>query len=241
MIASLLLVVAQVMFPEQQLADQLTAALDQIDFTQLVIDGMLAFLLFAGALNVNFASLRQRAGQVVYLAVVGTLISTVLIGVLFWAVAHWVGIDLSLEWALVFGALISPTDPVAVIAMLKGVPLKPILKAEAEGEALFNDGVGIVLFTVLLGIAVGHEKLDLASAGLDLLREAGGGIVLGLVTGYLAYRAMRAIDDFPVEVLLTLALVTGTYAMAQRLGLSGALATVAAGLLVGGAGAARMR
>jgi len=231
--ASLLLILAEFLFPQVHLYDDLSRTLKQIDFTQVVINGMLAFLLFAGALNVDVDRLRQRALPVAYLALLGTVISTVLIGVLFWGAAMLIGIPMSLPWALVFGALISPTDPVAVLSMLKGIGLPSALRVEAEGEALFNDGVGIVLFTLLIGIAAGTEAPNLAQIGLDLLREAGGGIALGLVAGYLAYRALRAIDDFPVEVLITLALVAGTYALAQRLGTSGPLATVSAGLLVG--------
>lgn len=233
LVASLLLILADVLFPQQQLYRQLVMALEQIDFTDLVINGMLAFLLFAGALNVNFGTMRTRWLQIGYLAIVATVISTLLIGGLFWGAAQLLGLPVPLPWALVFGALISPTDPVAVLTMLRGIRLRPVLKVEAEGEALFNDGVGIVLFTVLVGMAVGHEQFELGGALVDLMREAGGGIALGLVMGYVAYRAMKAIDDFPVEVLITLALVATTYALAQRLGFSGALATVAAGLLVG--------
>jgi CPA1 family monovalent cation:H+ antiporter len=233
LVASLLLVLLELVFPQERVYAQLSDALQQIDFTQVVFNGMLAFLLFAGALNVDFDALRSRAGPVALMAIVGTLISTAVVGLLFWGAAGLLGAPLSLPWALVFGALISPTDPVAVLQMLKDVPAPAVLKIETEGEALFNDGVGVVLFTLLLGIAAGSEHFEPSQAILDLLREAGGGIVLGLVTGYLAYRALRAIDDFPVEVLITLALVMGTYALAGQLGVSGPLATVAAGLLVG--------
>jgi CPA1 family monovalent cation:H+ antiporter len=127
----------------------------------------------------------------------------------------------------------SPTDPVAVLSMIRGVPIPERLRIEVEGEALLNDGVGVVLFTLLLGFAVGDEQLTVGAVAWDFVREAGGGILVGLVGGYLAYRAIRRIDDFPIEVLITLALVTGCYALAQRIGASGPLATVAAGLLVG--------
>lgn len=233
LLTSLLLVMLELAIPQERLYDDLLGALKEIDFTQLVINGMLAFLLFAGAFNLDLAALRSRALQVGYLAIAGTAISTMLIGGLFWGAAQLLGIPLSLPWALAFGALISPTDPVAVLTILRGVGLKESLRVEAEGESLFNDGVGIVLFTVLVGIAVGGEDFTILGLGWDLLREAGGGILLGLITGYIAYRGMRAIDDFPVEVLITLALVAGTYAIAQRLGFSGPLATVAAGILVG--------
>lgn len=233
LVASLLLVSAEVLFPEVRLYDQIAQSLKQIDFTQVVFNGLLAFLLFAGALNVHFDTLRQRALAVGYLAVLGTIISTGIIGGLFYFATQWAGMPVPLPWALVFGALISPTDPVAVLSMLKGVPVPERLRVEAEGEALLNDGVGVVLFTLLVSVAAGAEDINAATIATDFLREAVGGIAIGLAAGYIAYRAMRAIDDFPVEVLITLALVTGAYALAQRLGASGPLATVAAGLLVG--------
>jgi Na+:H+ antiporter len=235
LIASLLLVAIGALLPHEHLSEQLEQALKQIDFTAVVLNGMLAFLLFAGALNLDFAALRDRAGRVVVLALVGTTISTGIVGVATWAVAQAIGYPLPLAWAFVFGALISPTDPVAVLSMLKGVDVPHTLQIEMEGEALFNDGIAIVLFTLLVGLAAGWGNKDEGLGGflLDLVKEAGGGVALGAATGYLAYRAMRAIDDFPVEVLITLALVAGTYALAQTLGVSGPLAVVAAGLLIG--------
>jgi CPA1 family monovalent cation:H+ antiporter len=233
--ASLLLVLLHLIFPHAVLYTDLTDALLDIDFTTVVMDGMLAFLLFAGALNVDFAALRRRAGRIAVLACVSTVISTIIIATGFWLVAQAIGHPLSFAWALVFGALISPTDPVAVLSTLKTVAVPKTLAVEVEGEALFNDGVAIVLFTVLLQFAAGgvHEPVGIGSLLHHLVIEAGGGLVLGTIAGYVAYRAMRAIDDFPVEVLITLALVAGTYALAQYLGMSGPLAVVAAGLLIG--------
>ena len=235
LVASLLLVAIGALIPHEQFSEQLADALKQIDFTAVVMNGMLAFLLFAGALNLDFAALRNRAGRVAVLALVGTTISTGIVGIATWAVAQAIGYPLPLAWALVFGALISPTDPVAVLSMLKGVDVPHTLQVEMEGEALFNDGIAIVLFTLLVGLAAGWGNKDEGLGGflLDLVKEAGGGVALGAATGYLAYRAMRAIDDFPVEVLITLALVAGTNALAQTLGVSGPLAVVAAGLLIG--------
>ena len=235
LLASLALVLADVAFPQEHLYADLTRVLDQVDFTGVVMNGMLAFLLFAGALNLDLRALRERAFAVATLALLGTLLSTILVGGAFWGAAQILGSPLPLAWALVFGALISPTDPVAVLATLKNVNVPEALEVEMQGEALFNDGIGIVLFTVLLAYATGSGG-DATSAGgvaTLLLHEAGGGLTLGILTGYLAYRAMKAIDDFPVEVLITLALVTGTYALAQKLGASGPLAFVAAGLLIG--------
>jgi monovalent cation:H+ antiporter, CPA1 family len=231
--ASLLLIAIGNFLPDLPFYGQFTTTLQQIDFTDVVMNGMLAFLLFAGALNVDVPALRNRAVPIVSLAFVGTVISTLLVGFGFWALAQALGEGLPLAWALVFGALISPTDPVAVLSTLKRVHLPKQLQVEMEGEALFNDGVGIVLFTFLLSIATGGEQHSAGQAALDLLREAGGGIALGVATGYVAYRAMRMIDDFSVEVLITLALVMTTYALASRLGTSGPLSVVAAGLLMG--------
>ena len=235
LLASLALVLADVAFPQQHLYEDLTRVLDQVDFTGVVMNGMLAFLLFAGALNLDLGALRARAFAVATLALLGTLVSTAVVGAAFWAAAQALGSPVPLAWALVFGALISPTDPVAVLATLKNVEVREALEIEMQGEALFNDGVGIVLFTVLLAYAAGSGGGTTSVGGVAtlLLHEAGGGVALGIVTGYIAYLAMKAIDDFPVEVLITLALVTGTYALAQKLGTSGPLAVVAAGLLIG--------
>jgi CPA1 family monovalent cation:H+ antiporter len=234
--ASLLLVLLDLIFPGQHLYDQVKQPLLQIDFTQVMMNGMLAFLLFAGALNLDMGALRDRAWPVAFLALVGTLISTAIVGAAFFAVAQALNYPLPLAWAFVFGALISPTDPVAVLSTLKNVKVPQALEVEMQGEALFNDGVGIVLFTALVAFAAAASGSNAnAFEGLlaGVLRDAFGGLALGALTGYAAYRAMRAIDDFPVEVLITLALVTGTYALAQKLGTSGPLAVVAAGLLIG--------
>ena len=233
-IASLILVGVDALYPGRHLFDALTKALLQIDFSAVVMNGMLAFLLFAGALHVDLEKLRSRAVQVTILAAFGTLVSTGLVGAATWQVAHWLGQPLPFSWAMVFGALISPTDPVAVLSTLKTVKIPASLEVEMQGESLFNDGIGIVLFTILLAIASGDPSKSTASALTELLvREAGGGLLLGTATGYLAYRAMRLLDDYAVEVLITLALVTGTYSLAQALHVSGPLAIVAAGLLIG--------
>ncbi|MEP7140606.1 MAG: sodium:proton antiporter [Caldimonas sp.] len=235
LVASLAVAGIGVVMPGSPIVQALTGALRQIDFTAVVFNGMLAFLLFAGALSLDMSALRDRAAPVVLLAVVGTVLSTAIVGVAFWLAARALGQPLSLPWALVFGALISPTDPVAVLAMLKGVKLPKEIEVELQGEALFNDGVGVVLFVLLLGYASGSGDTppSVGDVAMTVLHEVGGGLLLGVVAGYAAYRAMRAIDDFPVETLITLALVSGLYALAQRLGASGPLAVVAAGLLVG--------
>lgn len=234
LVASLLLLLIGLVFPDEHLQGQLSQTLDQIDFTNVVMNGMLAFLLFAGSINVNLSALRERAWPIATMAIVGTIVSTVLVGVGFWGISRIVGYPMPIVAALIFGALISPTDPVAVLSMLKNVRVPESLQVEMQGEALFNDGVGVVLFALLVGVVEGTGAPAGPSEVLQyLLQEAVGGLLIGLITGFLAYRAMRAIDDYPVEVLITLALVTGTYALAQQLGTSGPLSVVAAGLLIG--------
>ena len=236
--ASLVLLGIDALVPGHHAAGLVRGVLGRIDFSAVVMDGMLAFLIFAGALSVDVEELRRRAGPVTALSILGTALSTAIVGTGLWGLSLGLGRPLPLEWALVFGALISPTDPVAVMSTLKSVDLPESLKVQIEGEALFNDGIGIVLFTVLLRFASGASPGETSPGAVALLlaREAGGGLALGAVTGYLAYRAMRAIDDYPVEVLVTLALVTATYALAERLGTSGPLAIVAAGLIIGDRG-----
>lgn len=236
LMASLLLIVVDLAFPAQHLYGDMTNTLRQIDFTALVMDGMLAFLLFAGAINLDVSVMRVRAWPIASLALIGTLISTVLVGCAFWLASGWLGIPMTLGWAMVFGALISPTDPVAVLTMLKNVNVPDSLRVEMQGEALFNDGVGVVLFTLIVGVAASSGAAappGVAEVARHVLMEVGGGLILGTATGYIAYRALRSVDDFAVEVLITLALVAGTYALARTLGASGPLAVVAAGLLVG--------
>jgi CPA1 family monovalent cation:H+ antiporter len=234
---SVILLIADMALPGEHLLEPLSNALLQIDFTAVVMNGMLGFLLFAGALQVNLDKLRTRAVPVLVLALFGTVVSTLVVGGSFCLVASVMGMPLSLRWALVFGALIAPTDPVAVLSTLRNIRVPGGLEAEMQGESLFNDGVGVVLFTVLLRFAVGGGQHTTPSAIAELLIvEAGGGILLGLIAGYIAYQAMRAIDDYPIEVLISLALVTGTYALALRINVSGPLAVVAAGLLIGDRG-----
>jgi CPA1 family monovalent cation:H+ antiporter len=236
LLASLSLILADMVLPEVRFFDQLENTLRSIDFTDLVMNGMLAFLLFAGALTVDLTAMRNRAWSVAILALIGTTLSTLIVGFGFWALAGALNFPMPLIWAMVFGALISPTDPVAVMSTLKTVKVPSALEAETLGESLFNDGVGVVIFTLLLGIASGssgEHSFGITQALEHLLIEAGGGLLLGAVTGYAAYRAMRTIDDFPVEVLISLALVMGTYAIAHKIGVSGPLSMVSAGLLIG--------
>ena len=234
---SLLLIAAEMLFPSLRSAHHLAHSLESINFPNVVLNGMIGFLLFAGAYNVDLRSLRERAWHIAFLAIVGTSISAGLVAAGFYYLSHWAGSGVSFAWCLVLGALISPTDPVAVLASLKSVSIPRLIKAEMQGEALFNDGVGIVLFIVFLGIASrSHGDVTAAEVAMTFLRETGGGLALGLSLGFIAYLALQQIDDFSTEVLVTLALVTATYALANVLEASGPLAVVAAGLLVGSRG-----
>ena len=215
------------------LAADLIAAVVGIDFTKAVLGYMLAFLLFAGATQVDLAELRRRWLTVSTLATVGVIASTAVVGAGLWLAATWLGVNLPLPWALVFGALISPTDPIAVLATVKRGDLSKSLQVILQGEALFNDGVGIVVFTAFTAYASGLSP-NLWEAMGRVVIEAVGGLALGLAAGLLVLRAMRSVDDFVVEVTLSVALAMGVYAGAQALHLSGPIAVVGAGLLMGG-------
>ncbi|GGB48389.1 sodium:proton antiporter [Tistrella bauzanensis] len=236
--ASLILIAIELLFPATTIYRSVSAMIGQIDFYEAVMHGMLAFLLFAGALHVDLDRLRWRAPAIGVLATVGVLISMAIVATGLWGAGQVLSLPLAFSWCLVFGALIAPTDPVAVLTTLKMVDVPQSLETDMSGEALFNDGVGVVLFTIAVQLAAGGGDMGLIE-GLDLLVvEAGGGALLGVATGYVAFVAMQTIDDYPIEVMISLALVTGTYAVADRLGMSGPISVVVAGLLIGNHGAA---
>lgn len=207
--------------------------LAEIDFSDVLMQGMLSVLLFAGALHVDMSLLRRYRWQVGTLAVAGTLLSTAIVGLGLYLLLPVVGLPLSLGYCLVFGALISPTDPIAVMGILRSAGAPDNVGLVVSGESLFNDGVGVVVFTLLLGVVV-HQQAPSAADALHLLAwEAGGGLLLGAVLGGAMFALLRSVDHYKVEVLLTLAGVLGGYELAQRLHVSGPLAMVVAGLLVG--------
>ena len=212
--------------------------LRSIDFSELLMQGMLSVLLFAGALHIDLSQLRDYRWQVGTLAVIGTALSTVIVGVLTWWLLPLMGLSLPLAYCLVFGALISPTDPIAVIGILKSAGAPQNVNLVVSGESLFNDGVGVVLFSLLLAVATQGEVPGFGEGAMLLLHEAGGGLLLGAVLGGIMFAMLRSIDNYQVEVLLTLAGVLGGYALAGRLHVSGPLAMVVAGLIVGNHGRA---
>lgn len=204
------------------------------DFTEVLMGAMLNFLLFAGGIHVNIKDLREQFFPVLLFATVGVLISTFAVGFGVYYILPLVGVQISLMYCLVFGALISPTDPVAVLSILKKANVTKSLETKVAGESLFNDGMAVVVFAVILQLAVGREvDLTIQHIGLLLLKEAGGGILLGVVLGYTASRAMREVDDYILSVLVTLSVVMGGYLVARSLHFSGPLTMVAAGLFMG--------
>ncbi len=215
-----------------------TAFLRSIDFSSLLMEGMLSVLLFAGALQVDLSRLRAYRWQVGALAVVGTAISTVLVGLAVWWMLPLFGLALPLAYCFVFGALISPTDPIAVIGILKSAGAPEDVSMVVSGESLFNDGVGVVLFSLLLAVATEGVVPSLSEGALLLAHEAGGGLLLGGAVGALLFVLLRSINSYQVEVLLTIAGVLGGYELAQSLHVSGPLAMVVAGLIIGNHGRA---
>lgn len=205
-----------------------------IDFVATVVGIMLPFLLFAGAMQIDLGEMRRRWLSIGALATLGVAGSVVIVGVGTWLIARLVNIDLPLSWALVFGALISPTDPVAVLATVKHGKLSKTLQVILQGEALFNDGVGIVAFTTLLAFATGIGNTSPTDAILDVVVQALGGLLFGIVAAMLTIRAMATMDEFAVEVSMTIALAMAVYAVALALHLSGAIAVVGAGMMFGG-------
>jgi Na+:H+ antiporter len=207
-----------------------------IDFDKTLLHGMLSFLLFAGALHININDLAAWKWSIGSLALVSTLISTLVVGTLAWWLLGWLGVGLPYLYCLLFGALISPTDPIAVLGILKTAGAPKSLEMKITGESLFNDGVGVVLFLIILEMTAGGHEMTAGHIGELFVREAIGGVFFGLGLGYAAYRMLKSVDDYQVEVLITLALVAGGYALADRLHLSGPIAIVVAGLLIGNHG-----
>ena len=238
--ASITVIIIDLVMPDAEVDRLITDVLDQIDFHEALMHGMLSFLLFAGALHVELTAFRSRLRAIVSLATLGTVISTFAVATGVWLLFDLFDSDLPFIWALVFGALISPTDPVAVLGLFKSVKVPETLQAKMAGESLFNDGVGVVIFTVVVSIAVAGSTdggtLGVAAVAELFIIEVFGGALLGIIAGYVGYRAMYHIDEHNLEVLITLAVVMVTYAVAIRLHMSGPIAMVVAGLFIGDKG-----
>jgi len=209
------------------------AIIGSIDFSEVLLHGMLSFLLFAGALHIRFKDLKQVGTPVAVLATAGVVMATLVTGTLVWEGASYIGLKIPYIYGLLFGALISPTDPIAVLAILKEAGLSKKLFTKIGGESLFNDGVGVVVFLTILGIAVGRQQANIRDVSVLIVQQGLGGLTLGFVLGGITDSLLQRIDDYKVEVMLTLALVTGGYALAELLHLSAPICMVAAGLIVG--------
>lgn len=223
--------------------DQARKLLKGIDFNEALMQGMLSALLFAGALHVRLDELVKQKWVVAVLASVGVIASTFMVGFASYEIFALLGLDIPLIYCLLFGSLISPTDPIAVLAILKTVGAPKSLETKIAGESLFNDGVAVVVFLVLLSfVGGGHgghgggESLDALGILKLFAQEAIGGTIFGFVIGYIAFRMLASIDNYQVEILLTLALVLGGYALASEIHVSGPIAIVVAGLIIGNEG-----
>ncbi|MGB0843362.1 MAG: cation:proton antiporter, partial [Alphaproteobacteria bacterium] len=243
LVSSMAVVGLDQVLPSWGLGDSVRQFLEGIDFNRTLMEGMLSFLLFAGALHVDLRTFATRKYTIGLLASLGVVMSTALNGLGFWLLTGLVGFEIPLAVCLVFGALISPTDPVAVMAVLKRLKVPPTLEATIAGESLFNDGVAVVIYSILVAIAFqvsGHGDAAHAIGFLQGMQlfvvEAFGGALLGLVAGTFAFMLMRNVDDYVLEIIITLALVTGAYALALKLHVSGPIAMVIAGILIGNYG-----
>ncbi|MDD1449847.1 sodium:proton antiporter [Sphingomonas sp. H160509] len=237
-LASLIVVGLDRVFPGAGFGHDVVQFIAGIDFQTTLMDGMLSFLLFAGALHVDWHEMARGRWPILVLSTVGVVLSTLLVGGGFLLLSRAIGFELPAIWCFVFGALISPTDPVSVMSVLKRADVSPALEATVAGESLFNDGVGVVVFSILLASAVSGEPFSILHGVQLFAIEAGGGILLGLAIGWIAYRAMCSIDDYKVEVMISLAVVMGGYAVARPLHASGPVAMAVAGLIIGNAGVA---
>ena len=244
LVASLSLIALDLTFPSLGMSVLVNEFLGNIDFNVTLMQGMLSFLLFAGALHVDLDQLLENKWTILTFASIGVLVSSFVIGGGFWIISGAVGLSLPFLVCLLLGVMVSPTDPVAVLGVLKTLQVPSPLKAKIAGESLFNDGVAVVLFSVLVSLVFGNgdegsleTSFQLSSVVWLLTKEALGGLFLGLISGFIAFWLLRQIDDYVLEVLITLALVTGAYSIALHLHLSGPIAMVIAGLLIGNQGA----
>jgi len=237
MVIAIVVSIFLVMFGETVLPKtfgHLNNLMNGIDFTEVLMGAMLNFLLFAGGIHINIDDLKEQFRPVLIFSTAGVVISTFVVGFGMFYLLPFLGIHLPFIYCLVFGALISPTDPVAVLSILKQANVSKSLETKVAGESLFNDGMAVVVFTVVMQLAIGKEvDLGVESIGLLLMKEAGGGILLGVLLGWITSRLMREVDDYIISVLVTLSVVMGGYLIARQMHISGPLTMVAAGLFMG--------
>lgn len=232
LLASLIVIILGIISPVFFL--KTTKAVGLIDFQAVLLHIMLSFLLFAGAIHIDIKKLRSERLSIITFSTIGVIISTFVIGSLLYWVTSLVGLSVDYLYCLLFGSLISPTDPIAVVGILKKANIPPSLEIKISGESLFNDGVGVVLFISIYQIAtIGYDNISTWNIIWLFIREAGGGILFGWLLGYIGFLALRSIDNYVVEVMITLAIVMGGYGFAEIIHISGPLAMVMAGLITG--------
>jgi len=212
--------------------------LSEFDFSRVLLHGMLAYLLFAGALNVDLRQLRSEAWPVGMLATAGVFATAFIAGFLFWIIARYVGIELPYAYALVFGALIAPTDPIAVNGIMKQVNAPSGFRMRVAGESLFNDGIGVALFVAALSLATHSTQESLAAMSLYFVWEACGAVLVGFACGWIVYKLLATVDQYTVEIMLTLALAGGVYGLAEAIHVSAPIAVVVAAVVIGNFGRA---
>ncbi len=227
------LVVFGISFYDDTLLEKEKHFISQINFETVLLDVMLSFLLFAGALHTSFQQLKVQRKPILAFATFGTLLSTFIVGVFVYYLMCFLNLNVDFIYCLLFGALISPTDPIAVLGILKKANAPKILETKIVGESLFNDGVGVVIFLTIYQIAKGGSEITFGHVAEMFLVEVIGGIALGLLLGWVTYRLLKSIDDYDTEVIITIAVVMGGTVLAQKLHLSAPLAMVTAGLMVG--------
>ncbi|MBP9191100.1 MAG: sodium:proton antiporter [Ignavibacteria bacterium] len=216
--------------------DGLASTLESIDFSELLLEGMLSFMLFAGAIHIKYEDLKSERLTIILFSTMSVIISTFIVGFASFYLLHAFGIDVNIIHALLFGALISPTDPIAVLSILKSAGVSKSLETKIAGESLFNDGVAVVVFLTILKLAQPGADFDAGSIIMLFGQEAIGGILLGILLGVIGYKLTSHIDNYQVEVLITLAVVMGGYTFAHYVHVSGPLAMVAAGVITGNHG-----
>lgn len=232
LLASLIMIAVNSLYPN--LLVNVREVIRSIDFHEVLMDGMLSFMLFAGAIHINAAELKKEQSTILTFSTLGVLISTLIIGTLLFGICNLFNLNIDYIYCLLFGALISPTDPIAVMGILKEANIPKSMEIRIVGESLFNDGIAVVVFiSILQVINAGIDNVEPGKILLLFLREAGGGIVLGLVLGYIGFYTLHSIDYYKVEIMITLAIVMGGYYLAGVLHVSGPLAMVVAGIITG--------
>ena len=232
LVASLITIGLGLIFPV--FFSRIIEVIKTVDFREVVLKIMLSFLLFAAAIQIDEKKLKNERSSIIAFATIGVLISTLIIGLLFYFITHLLGLSVDLLYCLLFGALISPTDPIAVIGILKKAKIPSTLETKISGESLFNDGAGLVLFITFYQIAqIGYENVSVWNITWIFLRETGGGLLLGWLLGTMGYYVIKSIDNYVVELMTTLAIVMGGYLFAETIMVSGPLAMVVAGIITG--------